>query len=180
MDDKLRKYFEENRSHFDSDEPSEKVWNQIESGLGHKKNADQKQPFFWKAAAVILFAVSGLLLMERQWGGKGLNENQARVIISDEFQEAKGFYASLIEQKKDELQELADENPRIVQDFGHDLRELDSLYVILEEEYKVTKNEKIVDALIDNLKIRIKVLNSQINIMEQINQEKRNNDEYNI
>jgi hypothetical protein len=166
MDEELRKHFEKNRPVFDSESPDEKNWTRIRSRLD-RGSSDSDVALWWKVAAVFFMALSVVLLIDRQKNGTNQYVASEPVIYHDDFREVKSFYTSIIEQKKEEF-EQSNADPKLVQSFEMDITRLDSAYAELEHEYEISKNDRIVEAMINNLKTKIDVLSRYMDILNEM------------
>ena len=89
--------------------------------------------------------------------------------ISTDFAEAEQYYGQLIAARK-ELIEAYEIPSDLHREFLDDMNELDDLYQELKStfEYK-SGDQKLVDAMISNLKLRMRILDRQIEILERLN-----------
>ncbi len=170
----LEKFIKEHKADFDTEIPSEKVWNSIASKLNKK----HKQ-FVWKpyvaAASVMLFLASTWLLADIKLSNKAVNEDD---LISAELQQAQIQFSSLIELKRNELNRYRKDNPELISDFEHQLVELQANYHQLLPQLKDEKKRDIVlQAVIENLQIQVDILNQQLEIIKQYKEPKNDTEE---
>ena len=174
MKDKLEKYIISNREGLDSKAPGDLLWNRIDEQL-HSQPKSDRFAWVWKAAAVVLLGVSTLLMYQKQQ----LKQQQQATIVEDkemneslaldaDFEEAEFYYTAMIEEKKQEIASFEIDDPELRAGFKADLDELDTLYLELKSELFETSNEKVMEALIENLRLRIEILNRQLDILEKI------------
>ena len=186
MADKLEKFVREHRHEFDSEQPRANVWDQIRSELdGTRIVSINRYSWVWKVAAVFLFGLSSYLLIERNMNSTNNEIAQTEEIQEFPLSEIEMHYISIIEQKRVEILKLGADHPSLIQNFQNDVESLDSLYSELQVEFRETNNERVLDAMINNLKLRIDILNYQMSIIEKIKNkeiEKNNQDDdsYNI
>lgn len=158
MGDQFEKFIMENRDAFDDAAPSDQVWNKID------KKMDGKRPVFsiaWKVAAVLFLASTVFLLIDRN------NQAPAGPQLSHEFIEAEDYYTTLISQRKEAIKQQL--TPEQEEQFLFDINQLDSMYTELKNTYKTNaSNERVVDAMINNLQLRLDILNKQLEILENI------------
>ena len=166
MGDKLEKFINQNKSAFESDGPSDDLWNRIESDL-----PQEKEPSWWSVwkIAAMLFLVSTLVLLADRYQRM---EPQLDPIdqISAEFTEAEQFYSRLIAERKVQIDgyEIHGELHR---EFLDDMNELDDLYLELKSTFE-NKNgdQKLIDAMIANLQLRMQIMDRQIEILERLDE----------
>lgn len=166
MKDSLKDFIDKNREAFDSREPSEKVWGKIDAQLPKTSTTWWNSVTIWRAAAVLFMALSGYLFISG--GYKNINETkeQKREVaqLQGEFSDLENFYSEQIEQKVELINEIDDFNED--DNFSQDLAKLDAMYQVLREQMKTHPSEKVKDALILNMLVRIDLLNQQIHKLE--------------
>ena len=173
--DNFEKFIQENREQFDDREPGGELWNNIIHKLEHGRQPRRFiNHWVWKAASFILFAAVLGLLIERQFRQtKEITINQPKE-QKIEFKQVEEYYTSLILSKRTEIQNYLHANPSFRNEFTGDIVQLDSMYADLKKELSNNYNDKIVDAMIVNLQMRIRILNQQLNILQKIKNAKEN------
>lgn len=166
MRDNLEDFFKENKKEFDTLEPSNDLWSKVESNL-EKTNELHDYSWVWKVAAV-LFLISTLVLLFRN---DNLEVEQIEEQISSnegynsELIEVEGYYTKMISSKEKEIAKYNLSNPELL--VG--MNSLDSMYTDLKNNLKVNqKDDRLINAMIRNLQLRVDILNKQLNILEQI------------
>ena len=159
MSDQLEDFIRRNRSQFDDREPSDKVWTGVESslGLGKKRISLWNYTPLWRAASIILLAVTGYLLIP---GHEAPREHAA---LGD-FKDVEAFYTKEISEKEDLID--AFKRNEGLNGFTRDFEQLEAMYMVLKEEMKTHPSEKVKDALVLNLLVRIDLLNQQLHKLE--------------
>ena len=190
MEDKLKDFVRQNREAFDAAEPPDKLWEQLAHRLEPAKEA-RTIPLGYRqwlnyAATLLLFVAAG-------YGGWHFVRDQTTDAaapvaaapplekVAPELAQAERYYTTLINQKKAELsrEEIAQLN--LEGDWDRDLGQLDSAYVALKKELYANPNqEKVVDAMIRNLQIRMDILNQQLEVLEKIKQYQRKKEDENV
>lgn len=160
MKDKLKEFINEHRPEFDNREPSDRIWSAIQGDL--VKN--NRRGFFtavsiWRAAAILFFGLSTYLFVNNQYG-----EKREVSKLQTEFRDLESFYGSQISEKVAFIDKLDTDYED--DQFTQDVQKLDAMYEVLREEMKVSPSEKVKDALILNMLIRIDLLNQQIKKLE--------------
>lgn len=165
MGDKLEKFISQNNEAFDADEPSGGLWDRIEQELPQEKGNSWWS--YWKVAAM-LFLVSTIVLTVDRINQPG-EEFEVATTLSEEFSEAEQFYSRLIAERKVQI-EAYDIQGDLHREFVDDINELDDLYLELKAtfEYK-SSDQKLYDAMISNLQLRMRILDRQIEILERLN-----------
>lgn len=161
MSDQLEDFIRANKNRFDDKEPSDRSWNKIESSLSfQKKTSLWNSVAMWRAAAVIFMLASAFLLLSKQ-GGKVRPDASAL----NEFIDVEAFYIKQISEKEDIIGSFARNEG--LNGFTRDFEQLEAMYSVLKEEMKTRPSEKVKDALVLNLLIRIDLLNQQLHKLEK-------------
>lgn len=175
MNDNLEKYIRDNRDGLDNLEPPIGTWQRIE-----KKQQSNKKfilHHIWKAAAIIFFAISIVLWLNRPTREFSVAEDSH---LNEEMLLVEQYYTSLINEKIYLITSTEALNPAIEREFLQDVEKLDSAYQQLKLTMESTPSDKIKDAMIVNLQMRIELLNQQLEILERIKNVKKDEKEYNI
>ena len=192
MSDNLDRFIKQNRSHFDEEQPSEKLWKQIEKGLQPKRHVpvrSLKQRWRTAAAADIQFATAATAYFIFK---KDDPENQAVVknnsvappdhevakdadiaAIDPVYAQQAARFSLLIDEKQKELKAIQNDEPSLYKKFSFDIQRLDSTYTLLKQQLPVNPNkEELLEAMIYNLQLQIELLNQQLSIIQKIKQSK--------
>lgn len=171
MNNNVEDFIKENKKAFDEKGPSDQLWARIEAELDKK---DQKSPiklYKWLSIAAVFVISLGIYFT--------VNNRPNNIDIADVnpvFGKREVQFASLIEEKKDSLQIYSDENPELYNKFISDMAKLDNDYEELKKQLQTSPNrDDIVRAMMKNLEIRSNILSQQLNIINQVNQYKKEN-----
>ena len=174
--DNLEKYIKENRAAFDDKMPPEDAWHNINDQLDNNEaRIVPISTYLWRAAAILLFAAVVWLLVDRSdrndnyAGANGfINENEIA------FNDVEAFYIKEIETKQSLIVQFVADNPELDRDLLGEIDQLDSTYQMLKSTAQVGQSEKIIDAMVLNLQMRIDILNQQLEVLEKIKSIKEN------
>ncbi|PRY16249.1 hypothetical protein CLV24_10193 [Pontibacter ummariensis] len=196
MKDKLKDFVNEHRDEFDVFEPRPELWQEICQDLPESRKekegkvikisfgerASFSADFFFMrvAAAVVLLLGCGLTLylMKQQVTKEptpiaAIAPAVSTESIAPELAEVEAYYVSQIQEKKSQLSAYdrkvlgLDEQAEI----DLELARLDNSYLQLKKQLYTNPNtSEIVDAMVQNLQIRIKVLNRQLEVLQQLEQ----------
>ena len=158
MSDKLEKFIRENKASFDVREPSDSLWSKISSSL-LPRHSILNPLSLWRAAAVIFMALSVYLLVPR------FQEERNDQIVLKEFEPVEEFYTKQIAEKVDLINEVSGDG---LNGFTADFQQLEAMYYVLKEEMKSSPSQKVKDALVLNLLVRIDLLNQQLFKLDQL------------
>jgi len=161
MKDELEQLVKENKSAFNNEKPSKKVWYKIDKQL----NSTSQFSWMWRAAAIVFFLSTvglGFYAAEDQ----SQENNLATTAIKSDFDGIESYYLGKISEKKSVIYEY-EGNERVVnQHYEQDLQKLNAMYQVLKEEYETNPSRKVIDALTLNLLVRIDILNKEIEALE--------------
>ncbi len=189
----LEQFIRQNREEFDRYEVPVGLWEKIADQLEEEEEPDRKKPKvikiptrnLWRVAAAVLLIVGiyGVIRLNDSTTSPESAEAVALQKINPELAEAEVYYTRMIEQKKEEIAHLASQESNLDEEFYQDLEELDSMYIGLKEElYQMPTQERVMEAMIQNLQTRIEILNRQLEILQKIKNLKngQKNEELNI
>lgn len=159
MKDKLEDFIRNNREEFDDRTPSAQVWKGVEASLGLQKPAWKQPVFWWRAAAILFMALSAYLLVPRE------QIRAENFQAMKEFSDVEAFYVQQISNKVEMIDEY--NKPEGLNNFTHDFQQLEAMYLVLKEEMKSRPSDKVKDALVLNLLVRIDLLNQHLHRLEQ-------------
>jgi hypothetical protein len=160
MKDRLEEFIRNNREAFDDKEPSEKVWTGINSSLGLRRTTVWNSLALWRAAAVIFMVLCGYLLIPKTTETSIAKDNS-----SSEFDDVEAYYFRQIIEKVEMIDEF--QKSEGLNGFTHDFQQLEAMYMVLKEEMKTSPSQKVKDALVLNLLVRIDLLNQHLHKLEK-------------
>ena len=184
MKDKLERFVRDNREDFDVFEPRADLWKDLEKGLGHKERPlwlglsspawmgmNRSRRMVWQIAASIALIVGlgGFWYFNQQYG---MTEQPDMMAFNPTYARTVQQYTRLIEDKRGELKTVTESNPALYQQFASDLDRLEKTYQSLKLELPKTPNqEMMIQAMLQNLKTQIDLLNQQLMIIQRIKQQ---------
>lgn len=167
MGDQLEKFIMENREVFDGATPSERAWKGIDQKLSKKRS---NWPTVWKIAAMLFMVSTVYLMIDRNQ-----RETAEGPFLSEEFTQAEDYYVSLISQRKQAIIEQL--TPEQQKEFLVEIDQLDAMYLDLKKTYQTNaSNDRVLDAMINNLQLRLDILNKQLDILQNIKNQNNEND----
>ncbi len=161
MKDSLKNFVNQHREEFDDKQPTEKVWSTIEGKLSGKGKALWSNIVIWRVAAILFLTLSVYLQISKN-DSPQMGADRAKLQV--EFSDLENFYTGQIEDKIELISTIQDFNDE--DSFTQDIEKLDAMYQVLREQMKAHPTEKIKDALILNMLVRIDLLNQQIKNLE--------------
>jgi anti-sigma-K factor RskA len=178
MSKRLEDFVRDNKEEFDDLQPSADLWSRIEKQLPPQFNEPKKQEaktfslgFVMRvAASVILVMGIGFAIYLRGTKKEGVD----LAAINPVYAKQQVQYASLIETKRTELKSIAKTDPELYKEFSSQIAKMDSTYKQLNSDLATSPNqERVLHAMIHNLQIQTEVLNQQLNVIEQFNKMKK-------
>ncbi|MBS1559524.1 MAG: hypothetical protein JST69_12450 [Bacteroidetes bacterium] len=162
--DSLEKFVEENRGHFDSHQPPESAWNEIAQSLpGKTKFLFLNTVIFWRAAAIILFMVSGYLLVDKFSPFTERSDRAAWLGFTD----LEKYYNEQISEKMALVSQYQAQTNLTEDEVTQNLKKLNAMYQVLKEEMKTRPTQDVRDALVLNLLVRIDLINQQLQKLDR-------------
>lgn len=163
MKDSLKEFIRDNREAFDDQEPSPKTWTRIEAALSQARGSFWNSLVMWRAAAAVFLGLAVYAFVAR--GPVAPSRKSELANLQVEFRDLESFYNSEIDSKVALIDSF--EGAEEVEQFTQDYEKLDAMYQVLKEEMKVHPSQKVKDALVLNLLIRIDLLNQQLNRLDK-------------
>jgi len=166
MKDELEDFIKRNRNAFDDREAPRGAWAQIKAGLSFQSPSLWNSVGIWRAAAILFMLTTGYFLVSTTASKRGdAKQQQASVVSLNEFRDVEEFYVQQISEKV----KLIDDFKRAdgLNGFTHDFLQLEAMYNVLKEQMKSNPSDKVKDALVLNLLVRIDLLNQQLHNLER-------------
>ena len=186
MNNNFERFIQQNRKDFDTEQPSEKVWDKIEQTIPVKKEAKRfsmNDVLKWSAAAAVLFiALTSVYFLyikkyshETSTAGIG-TENRPDSAKPEELDGISPEYAvqfkrfnETIETQQEELKKATTDQPSLYKQFEEDLKVLDSSFIALKNQAEHTPNRDVlIKAMIQNLQLQAELLGRQLLIIKDI------------
>lgn len=170
-----------NRPEFDHNEPGDGHFERFRMKLQHANLGKRFHiPYYLRIAAVLLFvSISSIAIYEyirpSQESAKGYTIGQ----ISPEYREVEDFFIHTINTKYNVLESLNkgdNEQTKMIRD---ELKEMDIVFQNLSKELQhEPTNERLINAMIQHYQMKLEILNSIIDQLEEIKQITSKNNSY--
>lgn len=171
MKDGLEDFVRRNSAQFEDEAPSDKLWEGISNELDRQiKPEKQNKLRIWQVAAAVLLLACCWLTYDKVARSRS-TEVAAVEALPSEVREVEDFYIHQIKEKREEVFSLTKNKPELKLQFEHELNELDSAYESLRQDFTNGDPEELTNAMIWNLQLRIKILNRQLEILQEIRKE---------
>ena len=187
MSKRLEDFIKMNREEFDDLEPSPDLWARIEKHLPEHIAEPKKRVtktfslgFVLRVAATVILVMGiGFAIYLKHEKREGID----LAAINPAYAKQQVQYTSLIETKRTALKTIAKSDPELYKEFNDEITQMEATYKELTIDLATSPNqERVLRAMIRNLKIQTDVLNRQLSVIEQMNKMKngKDNDSKNI
>jgi hypothetical protein len=169
MKDELEDFIRENRSEFDDREVPQHAWKNIKTRLAFQTPSVWHSVVIWRAAAILFMVTTGYFIVSNTLNRHGDAQQQRELVVAlDEFRDVEAFYTQQISEKVRLISNFKRADG--LNGFTHDFHQLEAMYNVLNEQMKTNPSDKIKDALVLNLLVRIDLLNQQLHKLERENE----------
>lgn len=188
--DRLEDFIENNKDGFDIHEPPAGLWDKISEGVTQNEEVKENESkvisinykrYLYRAVGVVAIFIASYFFHDIVNNSNNINPSIAdEDVKQDNFEditpeikelfEAEDFYSRQVDIKYEQVKCLSVNYPDISEDVSYEMQELDSVYIDLKNELKGNVgNEEIINAMIQNYRIKLNILEQIQNQLEQIN-----------
>lgn len=177
--DKLERFILDNQDEFDEFEPNPALFEGVQIRKPAISMINKWNSTIWKLAAALAIFIASYFFHDwmnvSDQGGMALvNETEQPSEVFKMLMEAEMYYTSQINSKKEEFNYLSSGNPDINREINYELLELDSVYADLKRDLKDNAaNEEIIEAMIQNYRIKLEILEDVLQQMNAANNSQR-------
>jgi hypothetical protein len=182
--DKLENFINSNREAFDSEEMPIN-WVGIRKGMHYKPSAGRRQVWLSAAATVTVLFFCSIFFLNQ--GSKISDTDTVDKIelpskelidqVDPSLSVQMDQFVILIQNKQNELNRNLQSQPELYKQFLKDNNRLDSSYNYLKSQLAANPNKEILlDAMIENLQLKLEILNRQLLIIKQSKNKKTDNE----
>lgn len=181
--DKLEKFVIKHRDEFDDLEPSPALWEKINPQQAKVIHIHWRRVMMQAAAVVVIFISSYYFhgFMQDRNDDKNLATNETVTQDQEQYRdlmEAEVYYTSMIDSKKEEVFTLAASKPLLRNEINDELVELDEDFRNLKEDLNDNAdNEEVIAAMIQNYRLKLRILEETLLQLQQSNNEKSKKNE---
>ena len=176
-----------NKDEFDDLEPSGDLWARIEQHLPAEGTAIKPREAKTFSLSFVLKVAASVVIVMGIGFGLYIHHERSEAVnlasINPTYAKQQVHYASLVQNQRRELKSIAKTDPELYKEFSAEIARMDSTYNKLNKDLKTSPNQdRVLRAMIRNLQIQSEILNQQLEVIEQINQTKKeqSNDTKNI
>ena len=185
---KLERFIRDNREDFDHHEVPAGLWAKIDKSLGEDLIENQlygssvdnpemhnqttvKIITNWRKIWAIAASIALLIGCFSVFYFKNSPESTEQIVaeVAPQYNDKMVQYASLIETKREEIREIETHDPVLYKEFSTEIEKLNQDYQNLREELPQTPNQgELVEAMIQNLRVQLDILNRQLIIIQKV------------
>lgn len=178
--DELEKFVTQNRKGFDDLSPDEALWAKIQTKTKPVRSISVTKILLRIAAVFLIFVASYYYhdyRAEKKQSAFLMSEADAgQLEEAKNFFEAKAYYTSLIGNKEKEVFNLSKDYPEIKQEVKLEFKELDQELTALQKDLRDgASNEQIIEAMIQNYRIKLEILEDLLLELSTVKNEEKNN-----
>ncbi|HET6996047.1 MAG TPA: hypothetical protein VFI06_13735 [Chitinophagaceae bacterium] len=185
MDDKLKKFIEDNREAFDSADPRPELLKKLRQQLRQDPQPVKLSMYkivAWAAVAagIIIFTVVLYYSLQQNSHStqipvaKTESGNENLPVTDPVYAKQIGYYQELIGLQQTQLRQIGKDQPELYDQFTRDMNTLDSAYVLLKTKLaEKTNTELLLETMIQNLQLQTELLNRQLLIIKTIKQKNK-------
>jgi len=180
--DKFEEHIKKVRQDLDIYNPPSELWNRIEKGLKKEKSINWK----WLSIAATVIVVLGFTILLLKPSFKQSNNNKisnAEGInpVTTQLSETEIYYNNLVISLYRKAAPLLTANPEINKELNEDLSRLDSIGSDIKKDLKDNvANQEVVEALIQNYRIKIRLLEDILNLLKENDDNPGKNKKYEL
>jgi hypothetical protein len=182
MSKRLEEFIKMNREEFDDLEPSADLWGRIEKHLPAQEVPLKKREKKTFSLGFVLSVAASVMVVMCIGFAYYLHANEKHsgidfAAINPVYAKQQVQYTSMIESKRTELKAIAASDPELYKEFSAEIAQMEATYKELSADLATSPNqERVLRAMIHNLRIQTDVLNRQLSVIEQMHKMKNEND----
>jgi hypothetical protein len=166
---RLEEHIRNNREDLNRLDPPAGAWDNISKELKRRKTLRTK--WISIAASVVVLLGSAVLLNRQgvifQSSGRGIRSVSAFENANPELREAEIYYTNLIKSLYVVATPLLNANPEAEKELNIDISQLDSICIDIKKDLKDNvDNQEVVEALIQNYRTRIRILEEMLTVLK--------------
>jgi hypothetical protein len=168
--DKLEEHIRKNREDLDRYKPSSAIWKNIKKKTRKEKSIRYK----WLSMAAMFIVIMGTSLIifrsVNRWSDNNLKVSRDNGQSPDnpQLKETEIYYSNLVNSLYREATPLLTGNPEVKKELTTDISRLDSICIEIKRDLKDNvANQEVVEALIQNYRLKIMLLEDMLNILKE-------------
>ena len=178
--EKLEDFIRKNREGIDDQYPSSEVWKGIRRDLLSRRPVILRR---LAAAAVIIVVVTAAIYHYTNENKDGfMNQRETSLMKNNpQLKETELYYNNLVNSLYNEAVPLLAGYPDIRKEFLSDMSHIDSICTDIKKDLKDNvSNQEVIEALINNYRIKIRILEEMLDQLKQNENKPVNNDSHEL
>jgi hypothetical protein len=176
--DRLEEHIKKNREDLDVYTPSPEIWDEITKGI-HAGKSNKIRWFSAAAMIVVIFTTAALFYVGENRKKAALQSRDEALImkVNPQLQETEIYYNNQVNFLYSEAKPLLAGHPDIKKELLSDMAQIDSLCADIKNDLKDNvANKEVIEALINNYRIKIKILEDMLVLLKQNENDHPKND----
>jgi hypothetical protein len=180
---RLEEYIRKNREELDQHTPSPEIWKGIRRGMERGRTYYIR----WFSAAamiIVIFATAALFYIgERRNNASTLSRNiNARLIKKNTLlNETEIYYNTQVNSLYQQASPLLTQYPGIEKEFASDMAHIDSICAEIKSDLKDNiSNQEVIEALINNYRLKIRILEDMLDLINKEQTSPVKNEDYEL
>ena len=181
--DKLEEYIRKHREDLDIYNPSSGIWKRIQRGL----NRGNPKIWKWLSIAAMVIVIIGTAIIFDRHGNRGADivfektSDGGLTPANPQLNETEIYYNNIVNSLYREATPLLTTNPEIAKELTTDFSQLDSICLEVKKDLKDNvANQEVVEALIQNYRIKIRLLEDMLIILKGNDENPEKNKNYEL
>jgi hypothetical protein len=181
--DRFEEQIRKNRGNLDLHRPSPVIWRRVRKELRHETLHSRR---LLSVAAVFLAIVGTAITffsIGHSWTGSKMESrfDQTASPSGNQLKETEIYYRNIINSLYREATPLLTNHPDIDKELTDDISHLDSIYLDIKKDLRDNvANQDVIEALIQNYRIRIRLLDDMLNMLKEENSTPEKNKRHEI
>lgn len=170
--DRLEEHIRKNREELDQHKPSRTIWKKVRKELRHELEPRHR----WLSAAAVFLAFVGTAItffsIGHSWTGSNVESEIGEAVSPSggQLKETEIYYRNILNSLYREAAPLLTSHPDIDRELTEDISHLDSIYLDIKKDLRDNvANQEVIEALIQNYRIRIRLLDDMLNLLKEEN-----------
>jgi hypothetical protein len=168
--DKLEEHIRKNREDLDRYNPSSIIWKRISRTLRQDKSRISHWRSVAAMAAVLIGTAVLFFITGTRWSEKSreISSGEGLSPAGRQLKETEIYYNNLVNTLYREATPLLTGNPEVEKELNTDISQLDSICADIKKDLKDNvANQEVVEALIQNYRIKIRLLEDMLTILKE-------------
>lgn len=179
--DRLEEYIRKNREDLDRYAPSKEIWNRISRNI-RKSRINRIRWLSSAAMIIVIFTTAALFYLGEDKRNFGIISRDGDALVmkaNPDLEETEIYYNNLVNNLYSEATPLLTGFPDIEKELISDFSQLDSICTDIKKDLKDNvANQEVIEAMINNYRIKIHILEDMLNTLKENENNPQKNDDH--